>query len=103
MASLAYGAAAAGGAFAGPTTVTLGSQASVLTGGAAYMPAIGFAVGIGAALIIGISRAVGETMIVVMAAGLSANLSFNPLESVTTVTVPFWLSGTVTVRRVAVR
>ena len=51
MASLAYGAAAAGGAFAGPTTVTLGSQASVLTGGAAYMPAIGFAVGIGAALI----------------------------------------------------
>ena len=33
------------------------------------------------------SRAIGETMIVVMAAGLSANLSFNPLESVTTVTV----------------
>ena len=34
-----------------------------------------------------ISRAIGETMIVVMAAGLTANLSFNPLESVTTVTV----------------
>jgi phosphate transport system permease protein len=33
------------------------------------------------------SRAVGETMIVVMAAGLSANLTANPLESVTTVTV----------------
>ncbi|MCK5041762.1 MAG: phosphate ABC transporter permease subunit PstC, partial [Sphingomonadales bacterium] len=28
-----------------------------------------------------------ETMIVVMAAGLSANLTFNPLEAVTTVTV----------------
>jgi len=34
-----------------------------------------------------ISRAIGETMIVVMAAGLAANLTANPLESVTTVTV----------------
>jgi phosphate transport system permease protein len=34
-----------------------------------------------------ISRAVGETMIVVMAAGLAANLTFNPLAAVTTVTV----------------
>ncbi len=34
-----------------------------------------------------ISRAVGETMIVVMAAGLAANLTFNPLEAVTTFTV----------------
>ena len=34
-----------------------------------------------------ISRAVGETMIVVMAAGLAGNLTFNPLEAVTTVTV----------------
>lgn len=34
-----------------------------------------------------VSRAIGETMIVVMAAGLSANLTANPLESVTTVTV----------------
>ncbi|MCX7631645.1 MAG: phosphate ABC transporter permease subunit PstC, partial [Geminicoccaceae bacterium] len=33
------------------------------------------------------SRAIGETMIVVMAAGLAANLSINPLESLTTVTV----------------
>ena len=33
------------------------------------------------------SRAIGETMIVVMAAGLSANLTINPLEAVTTVTV----------------
>ncbi len=34
-----------------------------------------------------VSRAVGETMIVVMAAGLAANLTFNPLEAVTTFTV----------------
>jgi len=34
-----------------------------------------------------VSRAIGETMIVVMAAGLSANLTANPLEAVTTVTV----------------
>ena len=33
------------------------------------------------------SRAIGETMIVVMAAGLSAKLTANPLEAVTTVTV----------------
>ena len=32
-------------------------------------------------------RAIGETMIVVMAAGLAANLTSNPLEAVTTVTV----------------
>jgi phosphate transport system permease protein len=35
----------------------------------------------------GVSRAIGETMIVVMAAGLGANLTANPLEAVTTVTV----------------
>ena len=34
-----------------------------------------------------ISRAIGETMIVAMAAGLNANLTANPLENVTTVTV----------------
>lgn len=43
--------------------------------------------GIMSAVLLGISRAVGETMIVTMAAGLSANLTINPLESVTTVTV----------------
>lgn len=43
--------------------------------------------GIVAALLLAVSRAVGETMIVVMAAGLAANLTFNPLEAVTTVTV----------------
>ena len=36
---------------------------------------------------LGVSRAVGETMIVVMAAGLAANLTFNPFEAVTTFTV----------------
>ncbi len=43
--------------------------------------------GIMGAILLAISRAVGETMIVVMAAGLSANLTFNPFEAVTTVTV----------------
>ena len=36
--------------------------------------------------ILAVSRAIGETMIVVMAAGLAANLTINPLESTTTVT-----------------
>jgi phosphate transport system permease protein len=43
--------------------------------------------GIVSAFMLAISRAVGETMIVVMAAGLAAKLTFNPLEAVTTVTV----------------
>lgn len=43
--------------------------------------------GIVSALLLAVSRAIGETMIVVMAAGLSANLTINPLEAVTTVTV----------------
>lgn len=43
--------------------------------------------GVISALLLGISRGVGETMVVVMAAGLSANLTVNPLESVTTATV----------------
>ncbi len=38
------------------------------------------------AVILAVSRAIGETMIVVMAAGLVAKLSFNPLDSVTTAT-----------------
>ena len=42
--------------------------------------------GIVASIILAVSRAIGETMIVVMAAGLAANLSFNPLDAVTTVT-----------------
>lgn len=43
--------------------------------------------GIISAVLLAASRAIGETMIVVMAAGQSANLTFNPLEAVTTVTV----------------
>ena len=38
------------------------------------------------AFILGFSRAIGETMIVVMSAGLIANLTINPLNSVTTAT-----------------
>jgi len=43
--------------------------------------------GIVGSILLAVSRAIGETMIVVMAAGLAANLTFNPLEAVTTVTV----------------
>ena len=43
--------------------------------------------GIIGGILLAASRAIGETMIVVMAAGLSAKLSFNPIDAVTTVTV----------------
>lgn len=43
--------------------------------------------GIVGSFMLAISRAIGETMIVVMAAGLGANLTANPFEAVTTVTV----------------
>jgi phosphate transport system permease protein len=43
--------------------------------------------GIVGGVLLAASRAIGETMIVVMAAGLSANLTLNPFETVTTVTV----------------
>jgi phosphate transport system permease protein len=43
--------------------------------------------GIIGGVLLAVSRAIGETMIVVMAAGLSANLTVNPLKAVTTVTV----------------
>lgn len=43
--------------------------------------------GIMGGILLAVSRAIGETMIVVMAAGLIATLTFNPLEAVTTVTV----------------
>ena len=43
--------------------------------------------GIAGGIMLAASRALGETMIVVMAAGLAANLTINPLEAVTTVTV----------------
>lgn len=43
--------------------------------------------GVVGAILLAVSRAIGETMIVVMAAGLIANLTANPFEGVTTVTV----------------
>lgn len=43
--------------------------------------------GISGSLLLATSSAIGETMIVVMAAGLAANLTLNPFEAVTTVTV----------------
>lgn len=43
--------------------------------------------GIAGSLLLATSRAIGETMIVVMAAGLAAKLSANPLDAVTTMTV----------------
>ena len=43
--------------------------------------------GIVGGVLLAVSRAIGETMIVVMAAGLAAKLTANPLDAVTTVTV----------------
>ena len=43
--------------------------------------------GIVGGILLAVSRAIGETMIVVMAAGLAANMTVNPLKTVTTVTV----------------
>src|SRR5262245_59600420 len=43
--------------------------------------------GVVSAFMLAISRGIGETMIVVMAAGLAGNLTFNPLAAVTTITV----------------
>lgn len=43
--------------------------------------------GIAGGMLLAASRVIGETMIVVMAAGLTAKLTINPLEAVTTVTV----------------
>jgi len=42
--------------------------------------------GIVGAILLAVSRAIGETMIVVMASGLAANLTLNPLESTSTIT-----------------
>ena len=43
--------------------------------------------GIFASVLLAVSRAIGETMIVAMAAGLSAKMTVNPFDSVTTITV----------------
>ena len=42
--------------------------------------------GIVGSILLAVSRAVGETMIVVMASGLMANITLNPLESTSTIT-----------------
>lgn len=43
--------------------------------------------GVVGAILLAASRAIGETMIVVLAAGIAANITLNPAESVTTITV----------------
>jgi phosphate transport system permease protein len=43
--------------------------------------------GVVGAILLAASRAIGETMIVVLAAGIAANLTLNPFEPVTTITV----------------
>jgi phosphate transport system permease protein len=42
--------------------------------------------GIVASIVLAISRAAGETMIVLLAAGATPNVTFNPVESVQTIT-----------------
>ena len=42
--------------------------------------------GIAASYILGISRAVGETMVVAVAAGMQPNLTWNPMEPAATIT-----------------
>jgi phosphate transport system permease protein len=43
--------------------------------------------GLVTAFLLAVSRAIGETMLVVMAAGVTARMTINPLQSVTTITV----------------
>ncbi|MBQ4874548.1 MAG: phosphate ABC transporter permease subunit PstC [Rickettsiaceae bacterium H1] len=43
--------------------------------------------GIFSAVLLAVTRAIGETMVVLMATGVRANLTLNPLNSITTVTV----------------
>jgi phosphate transport system permease protein len=42
--------------------------------------------GVAAAYVLGFSRAIGETMVVAIAAGMQPNLTFNPLEPAATIT-----------------
>jgi phosphate transport system permease protein len=50
--------------------------------------------GIVAAIVLGVSRAVGETMVVLMAAGATPNLTFNPVESIEAMTAYIAITGT---------
>ena len=61
----------------------LGSTSSTVTRKVVFPAALS---GIVAAIILGTSRALGETMIVVVAAGSTANLSLDPREGMQTMT-----------------
>lgn len=50
--------------------------------------------GIVAAIVLGVSRAVGETMVVLMAAGSTPNLTLNPVESIQTMTAYIGVTAT---------
>ena len=50
--------------------------------------------GIVASIVLGISRAVGETMVVLMAAGSTPNLTFNPIESIQAMTAYIGVTAT---------
>jgi phosphate transport system permease protein len=50
--------------------------------------------GIVAAIVLGVSRAVGETMIVLLVAGATPNLSFNPTEAVEAMTAYIGVTAT---------
>ncbi|SDO37586.1 phosphate ABC transporter permease subunit PstC [Vreelandella arcis] len=72
-----------------PDTMRQGSLALGMTKGETIRDVVVPAAlpGIISASLLGVSRAMGETMIVVMAAGMRPNLTANPLEDMTTVTV----------------
>ncbi|WP_035583846.1 phosphate ABC transporter permease subunit PstC [Halomonas sp. TG39a] len=72
-----------------PDTMRQGSLALGMTKGETIRDVVVPAAmpGIISAALLGMSRALGETMIVVMAAGMRPNLTSNPLEDMTTVTV----------------
>jgi len=67
-----------------PMSLREGSYATGATAVKVVVPAA--LSGIAAAYILGISRAVGETMILAVAAGMQPNLTLNPLEPAATVT-----------------
>jgi len=66
-------------------------EGSYAMGGTRFQTAVNVVVpaafsGIASAYILGISRAVGETMILAVAAGMQPTLSFNPMEPAATIT-----------------
>lgn len=66
-------------------------EGSYAMGATRYQTAVGVVVpaafsGIASAYILGISRAVGETMILAVAAGMQPNFTFNPMEPAATIT-----------------